>query len=91
VIILSNDGFNLVAAWRSVIVIPLSASEGQALRGPTAVALPAGAGGLPRPSVALCHQITTLDRGKLAERAGHLGPAALAAVEEGLKAAVDLD
>lgn len=28
------------------------------------VILPAGAGGLDKESVALCHQITTLDRGK---------------------------
>jgi len=91
VIILSNDGFNVAASWRSVIVIPVSTSEAHARRGPTVISLPAGAGGLPRASVALCHQVTTLDRTKLTERVGHLPAAVLAAVEEGLKASLDLD
>jgi mRNA interferase MazF len=91
VIIVSNDGFNSTPAWRSVIVVPLSASETQARRGPTAVSLPSGAGGLRKASVALCHQVTTLDRAKLTERVGTLSPAALASVDGGLKAALDLD
>jgi mRNA interferase MazF len=91
VIVISNDGFNLTPAWRSVIVIPVSTSEAQLRRGPTAVALAAGAGGLPRAGVAICHQVTTLDRGKLIERLGTLSDAALAAVESGLKAALDLN
>jgi mRNA-degrading endonuclease toxin of MazEF toxin-antitoxin module len=41
--------------------------------------------------VAVCHQITTLDRAKLTERLGALSPTALAAVEGGLRAALDLD
>jgi mRNA interferase MazF len=91
VIVVSNDGFNLTAGWRSVIVVPVSTSEAQARRGPTAVALAAGAGGLPRAGVAVCHQITTLDRAKLTERIGALPAAALTAVESGLKAALDLE
>jgi mRNA interferase MazF len=91
VIVVSNDGFNLTPAWRSVIVVPVSTSEAQARRGPTAVALAAGAGGLPRGGVAICHQVTALDRAKLTERLGTLTPAALAAVEGGLKAALDLE
>ena len=91
VIVVSNDGFNVAPSWRSVIVVPVSTSEAQARRAPTAVLLPAGAGGLLRASVALCHQVTTLDRMKLTERAGLLSAAALAAVEEGLKAALELD
>jgi mRNA-degrading endonuclease toxin of MazEF toxin-antitoxin module len=91
VIVVSNDGFNLTPAWRSVIVVPLSTSPAQARRGPTAVRLPSGAGGLENPGVALCHQVTTLDRVKLSERLGALSPVELAAVEQGLKAALDLD
>ncbi len=91
VIVVSNDGFNLTAMWRSVIVVPVSASGSQARRGPTAIPLPAGAGGLTRGSVALCHQVTTLDRAKLAERVGALSPALVIAVNAGLKAALDLD
>jgi mRNA-degrading endonuclease toxin of MazEF toxin-antitoxin module len=41
--------------------------------------------------VAVCHQVTTLDRSKLARRLGALPEFALRAVEVGLKAAVDLD
>jgi mRNA interferase MazF len=91
VIVISNDGFNLTPTWRSVIVVPVSTSEAQGRRGPTAVAVAAGAGGLPRGGVAVCHQVTTLDRAKLTERLGILPPATLAAVESGLKAALDLD
>jgi mRNA-degrading endonuclease toxin of MazEF toxin-antitoxin module len=35
--------------------------------------------------------VTTLDRAKLTERVGTLSPAALASVDGGLKAALDLD
>jgi mRNA-degrading endonuclease toxin of MazEF toxin-antitoxin module len=69
----------------------VSTSEAAARRGPTAVALVAGAGGLPRPGVAICHQVTTLDRAKLTERLGTLSAVAIAAVERGLKAALDID
>ena len=65
VIVVSHDGFNRTPSWRSIIVIPVSTSGKQALRGPTAVLLPVGAGGLREASVALCHQVTTLDRAKL--------------------------
>lgn len=91
VIVVSNDGFNMMPAWRSVIVVPVSTSESQARRGPTAVALPSGAGGLTRASVALCHQVTTLDRAKLAEHVGILSATVLATVDGGLRAALDLD
>lgn len=91
VIVVSHDGFNEVPAWRSVIVIPVSTSDAQARRGPTAVLLAGGAGGLRVPSVALCHQVTTLDRAKLSDRLGVLPPAALTEVEEGLRAALDLE
>jgi mRNA interferase MazF len=90
VIVVSHDGFNEAPGWRSVIVVPLTTSETQARRGPTAISLPAGTGGLKRGGVALCHQVTTLDRGKLTERVGSLPSAALARVEDGLRAALDL-
>jgi mRNA interferase MazF len=90
VIVVSNDGFNLTPSWRSAIVVPISTSPNQARRGPTAIALPAGAGGLPRESVALCHQVTTLDRAKLTERLGGLPATVLAAVDGGLRAALNL-
>jgi mRNA interferase MazF len=91
VVIVAHDGFNLAARWRTVIVVPLSTSKAQEERGPTSVPLPSGAGGLARSSFALCHQVTTLDRAKLAERVGALPSSLLAAVDGGLRAAMDLD
>lgn len=90
VVVISHNAFNQVAGWRSVIVVPLSTSPAQARRGPTAIPLAAGTAGLPRESVALCHQVTTLDRAKLTARCGALAPDELAAVEAGLRAALDL-
>jgi mRNA-degrading endonuclease toxin of MazEF toxin-antitoxin module len=90
VIVVSHDGFNQVPTWRSVIVVPLSTSAAQARRGPTAVEIPRGAAGLKAASVALCHQVTTLDRGKLSRRLGRLSPELLREVDDGLKAALDL-
>jgi mRNA-degrading endonuclease toxin of MazEF toxin-antitoxin module len=90
VIVVSHDAFNEIATWRSVIVVPLSTSASQAKRGPTAVAVPAGAGGIERDGVALCHQVTTLDRAKLASRLGSLPAEVLARVGEGLRVAQDL-
>lgn len=89
-VVVSHDSFNRNEAWGSAIVVPISTSPGQARRGPTAIPLPTGAGGLPRPSVALCHQITTIDRAKIERRIGALGADLLDEVEAGLRAAMDL-
>src|SRR5438067_3234626 len=91
VIVLSHDAFNQTPGWRSIIVVPASTSSTQAKRGPTAVVLPQGAGGLPKESIALCHQVTTLDRAKLSQLIGTLTPEQLRRVEAGLKAALDLN
>ena len=90
VVVVSHDAFNLVAGWRSVIVVPLSTSARQAARGPTAVPIPRGTAGLPRECVALCHQVTTLDRAKLTKQVGTLPRAEALAVNEALKAALEL-
>src|SRR5215467_11536975 len=68
VIVISHDGFNQTPGWKSIIVIPVSTAAAQARRGPTVVDLPAGSGGLSRTSLALCHQVTTLDRAKLTKK-----------------------
>jgi mRNA interferase MazF len=91
VVVVSHDGFNQAPAWMSVIVVPVSSSALQAKRGPTVVGFPGGAAGLARPSVAVCHQVTTLDREKLTKRIGVLPADLLRDVEIGLKAAMDLD
>ncbi len=90
VIVLSHDAFNQASTWRSIIVIPVSSSPRQAVRGPTVIPLPKGTAGLAQDSVAVCHQITTLDRSKLTQRLGELPQNLLSAIEVGLKAAVDM-
>ena len=90
VIIISHDGFNQTPNWRSIIVVPISTAASQRRRGPTAIALPQGAGGLSRDSIALCHQVTTLDRAKLNQQVGTLSPELISQVETGLKAALNL-
>lgn len=91
VIIVSHDGFNRTAGWKSIIVVPISTSASQGRRGPTVVELPGGSAGLPKASFAVCHQVTTLDRAKLTRKAGTLPSEFLRRVEEALKAAMDLD
>ena len=91
VIVVSHDGFNQSPTWRSIVVVPISTSESQARRSVTAPELPAGVAALRRTSVAVCHQVTTLDRSKFSERLGELSPDLMARVEEGLKAALDLE
>ncbi len=88
VVVVSHDGFNSISTWRSVVVVPLSTTT--ARTGPTAIALTSGAGGLAKASVALCHQVTTLDRTKLTRRIGSLSPTDLDRLSAGLKAALDL-
>jgi mRNA interferase MazF len=90
VIVISHDAFNQTKCWRSIIVVPLSTSAAQAGRGLSAVLLPKGAAGLDKDSVALCHQVTTLDRSKLTQRIGELNSTELSQVEEGIMAAMDL-
>jgi len=70
--VISHDAFNQTPGWRSIIVVPMSTSVAQAGRGPSAVLLSQGAAGLSQDSVALCHQVTTLDRAKLTQRIGEL-------------------
>jgi mRNA interferase MazF len=91
VIVVSHDGFNQTPGWKSIIVVPISTSASQGRRGPTVIEVPAGAGGLPKTSFAVCHQVTTLDRAKLTKRVGSLPSGPLGDVQEGLKAAMDLD
>ena len=91
VLLLSHDAFNQAPGWQSVIVVPLSTSASQGRRGPTVVEIPGGTAGLSRASIAVCHQVTTLDRAKLSKRIGTLPGAFLAGVEEALRAALDLE
>ncbi len=89
-IVISRDAFNQAPGWLSVIVVPITTSVSQARRGPTAVPLPAGAGGLTQESIALCHQVTTLDRAKLDALIGSLTTTQVYEVEEGLRIALGM-
>ena len=91
VVVVSHDGFNQAASWQSIIVVPISTSTSQARRGLTVVDIPGGTGGLPKTSYAVCHQVTTLDRAKLTKRIGALPAGVLGEVDEGLKAAMNLE
>ena len=90
VVVVSHDGFNQTHGWRSIIIVPLSTSLAQRQRGPTAVPLPKGTGGLTKEGVALCHQVTALDRAKLIRRIGTLPAAIMHQIDAGLKAALSL-
>ena len=57
----------------------------------SAVLLRRGTAGLRKDSVVLCHQVTTLDRAKLLQRIGTLSSLDIGFIEDGLKAAMDLD
>ena len=70
VIVVSNDGFNMTAGWQSVIVVPVSTSEAQARRGPTAVPLSAGVAGLAKTSVALYSVSSDVDGVRIGQQMG---------------------
>ena len=91
VVVLSHDGFNQTPGWRSIIVVPISTSSSQGKRGPTVIEILSGTAGLPKTSFAICHQVTTLDRAKLTKRLGSVPAGPLSEINEGLKAAMDLD
>lgn len=91
-VIVSHDSFNRARTWRSLIVVPFTTSPRyrSGPPSPSAVPVAAGTAGLTADSVALCHQVTTLDRAKLARRLGTLPPGDLARIDEGLRAALSL-
>lgn len=81
-VVLTADGLN--RARRTVVVVPLS--TGPSPRPPLVIAVPsAGAG-----SVAVCDQIRAVDKGRLIERAGQLVAREVRAVEDGVRAVLEL-
>jgi mRNA interferase MazF len=90
VAVVSHDALDVVERWRSVIAGPLTTKGRQRRVGPPSVAFPVGTAGLTVASVALCHQIMTLDRAKLVDLVGALPAEQLARLERGLAAALDL-
>jgi mRNA interferase MazF len=90
-VVVSRDAMNRVEEWHSILMVPLSTSARQAGRGPTAIPVPRGAAGLTRESVALCHQVTTVDRAKLVKRIGTLPADVLRQIDTGLRYALALE
>ncbi len=90
VLLISNDEFNQHENWRSIIIIPLTTSSKQALRGPTSVLIPKGIANLKKDGIAICHQITTVDRSKLSEFIGKVPAHYLDRIEVALKVAVGI-
>lgn len=88
VIVVSDDGFNSSRGWRSLIVVPVSTGR-QLVTVPSIVPL-GGALGLDDASVAVCHQVTTIDRAKLEHRLGALTSSLLLEVDDGLRAGLGL-
>jgi mRNA-degrading endonuclease toxin of MazEF toxin-antitoxin module len=89
-VVVSHDAFNVRTTWRSVLVVPVSTSPRQARRGPTVVRIDGALAGLTEPSVAVCHQVTTLDRSKLSAPLGSLPGGTMAEIDTALRAALDL-
>jgi len=69
VVVVQVDLLNRVG--NTVVVVPLTSNIKRAAL-PSAVAVPAGCGGLTAESVALCHQVRVLDKSGLLQRLGEL-------------------
>jgi mRNA-degrading endonuclease toxin of MazEF toxin-antitoxin module len=84
-LVVSPDSRNRLAS--DVIVVPVSSVLREA---PTHVRLRAREGGLERPSMAKCEQITTLRRDRLAPRpiGGNLTPGRMVEIEKAILRAI---
>lgn len=81
-VVLTADPLN--RARRTVVVVPLS--TGPAPRPPIVVDTPSAGTG----SVAVCDQLRAVDKSRLTRRAGQLATADLRAVENGVRAVLEL-
>lgn len=81
-VVLTADALNRLR--RTVVVVPLS--TGPAPRPPLVVAAPSAGPG----SVAVCDQVRVVDKGRLTRRAGQLSAADLRAIEDGMRAVLEL-
>lgn len=84
-IIISSDSFNQVSNWNSLAIVPITSSQRWFEKGPTTVRLAQGEANLPKESVAIAHQITTIDRRKLIGQAiGQLSKEKMLALEKAI-------
>ena len=87
VLILQDDRIN--RAGNTVVIIPFTTTLKLAQL-PSCVMVPAGVGGLPQNSVALCHQIRVLDKHGLGNKIGMLPPNILVQIENALRRTLTL-
>jgi mRNA interferase MazF len=64
-VVVSHDAFSSNPQWRSVTVVPFTSAERWRRDSPTTVTFERGECGLSKACVALAHQVTTLDKGKI--------------------------
>ena len=88
VLVISGDAFN-ASTIRTVIVAALTTNLALAAA-PGNVPLSPSVSGLPKPSVANVTQLLTLDKSYLTRKVRKLPPKTLAAVEAGLRLALEL-
>jgi mRNA interferase MazF len=89
-IVVMHSAFLEIETWFSVVVVLVTSSKNQLRRGPSVVVVDGQESGLSKPSVALCHQITTLDKRKMGEKLGMLSVEQLALLETGLRHTLEL-
>ncbi len=89
-IVVMHEGFLEVGTWFSVVVVPVSSSPNQTRRGRSVISVVGQETGLEEPSVALCHQVTTLDKRKFGRKLGALTADQLSKLEAGLKFALQI-
>ena len=84
-VIVSSNSFNLEARWNSLTIVPITSSQRWFRHGPTIVLLSKGEANLPKDSVALAHQITTIDRSKIiGEAIGQLSETKMLELEQAI-------
>jgi len=87
VLVVQNDIGNRYSP--TVIVLAITSKMGKA-RLPTHVDVPAGEAGLTKPSIILAEQIRTLEKTRLGDRLGLLGPKEMARVEAAIFASLGI-
>ena len=89
-VVVMHEGFLEVSTWFSVVVVSVSTSKNQLRRSLSVIDVAGQESGLEEASVALCHQVTTLDKRKFGRKLGALTAVQLLELEAGLKFALHL-
>lgn len=89
-VVVSHDAFNTNERYPKVMVVHVSSVRRRGGPFTWEVALPAGAAGLPKPSVAKCGEVYTLFKNQLGELSGTLDRELMKGVDRALLVAFDL-